>query len=426
MKKRTYRAIDVKDMDWTGLEQKLKSQNLERLIVGVDVAKTTMFGVLMSESKEILACLKWNHLEQTRRTLSHLQSLPVPVVQAVLEPSGTYGDALIACWRDAGAEVYRVQPKHVKDAHELYDGVPSRHDAKCAAILAWLHLLGRSELWQEADSYRRDLGAAQRVHDLHAAALRQALGHLEAQLARHWPEVQSLLKLDSAALLELLHRYGDPQEVAASWEAAGSLLRRVGRSGLSEEKIEQVLDCAGQSLGVPVLESERAALRELAGEARRRQQALQAAQRRLRALAEKEPVTKRLGAAVGAVTAAVLYQGLGSFMDYANTGSLIKAAGLNLKERSSGQHQGRLSLTKRGPRRVRQYLYLAVLRWVQNDPWARAWHERKVARDGGLKRKSLIALMRKLLRGLWWVARGERLDTTKLFDTRRLQGTVSI
>ncbi len=129
-----------------------------------------------------------------------------------------------------------------------------------------------------------------------------------------------------------------------------------------------------------------------------------------------------IGAEVGRLTAAIVTTKLGSLLEYGNTGSLLKAAGLSLKEISSGRRQGQLAITKRGPSLVRQYLYLAVLRWIQKDRVARAWYEQKVQRDGGkIKGKALVALMRKLLCGLWWVARGEVFDSTKLFDVRRLE-----
>ena len=37
---------------------------------------------------------------------------------------------------------------------------------------------------------------------------------------------------------------------------------------------------------------------------------------------------------------------------------LEKAVGLNLREKSSGEHEGRLSITKRGPGLLRRLLYL--------------------------------------------------------------------
>ena len=102
--------------------------------------------------------------------------------------------------------------------------------------------------------------------------------------------------------------------------------------------------------------------------------------------------------------------------------ALLKAMGLNLKERSSGKYKGQLKLTKRGPSRTRKYLYFAALRMIQKDPVVRAWYDRKLQRDGGrVKNRAVIAVMRKLVRAAYHVARGESFDARKLFDVRRLK-----
>jgi hypothetical protein len=69
--------------------------------------------------------------------------------------------------------------------------------------------------------------------------------------------------------------------------------------------------------------------------------------------------------------------------DYPSTRAYLKGYGLNLKEKSSGKQKGQLSITKRGPGRARQYLWLAVFRWLQKDAVARAWYAEKIKRDGG-------------------------------------------
>ena len=106
--------------------------------------------------------------------------------------------------------------------------------------------------------------------------------------------------------------------------------------------------------------------------------------------------------------------------DYPDAGSYTKAIGLNLKERSSGKHQGQLKITKRGPGKARKYLYFASLRWSYQDPVIATWYQHKVKRDGGLKRKAIVALMRKLAMALWHVARGEAFDSRKLFNAQAL------
>jgi transposase len=257
---------------------------------------------------------------------------------------------------------------------------------------------------------------------LYQSALGPALNRLEAQLARYWPELPKFLELDSATLLELVGQFGSPAAVAGDVKRARGLMRVTGGQFLSDEKIAQVLDSAAASLGVAMVPAERGMLQELAKETRRRQKMVNAAKKRLEVFCLEDEPLARIAQTVGKVTSVVIVAELGSLLNYPNTRSLLKGAGANLKEISSGRRQGQLGITKRGSRLARRYLYLAVLRWIRDDAWARAWYDKKVQRDGGkLKRKALVALMRKLLCGLWWVARGETFDSTKLFDTRRLE-----
>lgn len=417
MKNRTYRALRVKETD---LDALIRDEE-EPLTVGIDIAKSLMYCVLMNTRREVVAVLKWDHLTESRRFVSWI-SKQDKIRAVAMEPSGTYGDALRHCFQYSGVAVYRVQPKHVKDSREIFDGVPSSHDAKASSIIAWLHQLGRSERWEPQSGRARQLAAALSTLHLHQDAFGPAQNCLEAALARYWPEVLDLLALDSATLLELLGRFGGPAHISQHAVEAEALMREVGRNALSESKIEAILDTAYETLGVPMTAPEESTLQELAQEARRRQKALQVAKKRIESLSMLEPDTLATGQQVGRLTAVVLVHGLGPLQSYSNTGSLLKAAGLNLREVSSGQQRGDLRITKRGPRRVRQFLYLAVLRWIQKDRWAKAWYDLKVQRDGmHVKRKALVALMRKLLKGLWVIAQGEIFDSSKLFDTQRLE-----
>ena len=123
---------------------------------------------------------------------------------------------------------------------------------------------------------------------------------------------------------------------------------------------------------------------------------------------------------VGKATAAVFKAGVGDFRDFDSPEALLKMFGLNLKEKSSGKHKGQLKISKRGPSEARSYLYWATLRMIHSSPIFKAWHQKKIERDGGLRQKSVVALMRKLVKGLWHVARGKTFDATKLFDVSRL------
>jgi len=123
---------------------------------------------------------------------------------------------------------------------------------------------------------------------------------------------------------------------------------------------------------------------------------------------------------LGKMTAAVLVAEGGEPGMYESGTHWQKSLGLNLKERSSGKHIGKLKITKRGSGKARRWLYFAALRLIRDDIIVRAWYQAKVARDGGMAQKAIVAIMRKLVRALWHVAQGSAFDSRKLFDTKRL------
>ena len=422
MRKRIYRAVDIKQVN---REQVAMMVRGKKITAGIDVAKEKQFCVLMPRSEEVLLTFKWDHLEASRSTVAWLARLPASSLEVALEPSGTYGDNLRWLFHKAEVPVFRVSPKQAKDAAEIYDGVPSQHDAKAAAIIAWLHWGGRSRPWPERSERERNLVSAVQTMAMYDASFQQAQGRLEGRLARYWPEVSRHMKLGSATLLELLAAFGSPWRVALESARAGRLMRHVGGHFLSSETISDVLSSARPTLGVPMVSGERRALSELATEARRMQKAAKRARNYVVALSQEEPEIRNIGAVVGKPIAAVLIVAAGLLSAYPNAGSYLKGLGLNLRIRSSGKYKGQLKITKRGPGVARQYLYMAVLRQLKDQPIVRSWYEKKVQRDGGLTEKALTALMRKLARALWWVAQGNAFDPSRLFDTSRLSPATS-
>jgi transposase len=422
MKKRTYRKRGVQDVSVVALAQQANSG---RLVVAIDVAKVDMVAALVDGvpgPPRVLATVAWKNPTENGEFLALLESARAAglKVEAAMEPSGTYGDVLRAQLTARGFPVFRVSGKQSFDAREVYDGVPSVHDAKSAGIIAKLHLDGQSRLWLAPSDEKRRLQATILQMDLHHEQHLRLAHKLEGYLARHWPEVSELLELTGATLLALLGRVGGPADVARDPDVARSLMHGMSHGLMSEEKIEAVLASAATTAGLTLLDEERAALMLLGSEAHRSLRAFKEAKGRVEALSADGPA-RAIAPVVGRTTAAVLVTEVGDGSEFGSAGAYVKAFGLNLKERSSGKHKGRLKLTKRGPSRARQYLWLATCRWLQKDRVARAWYEAKIARDGGRRAKAVVALMRKLAKALFHVARGAPFDSTKLFDVSRLR-----
>jgi len=417
MKKRPYRAVPVKNVDVADIRERLSGQ---RLVVGVDVAKVDFVATLMTERGENLVTVKWKHPTETEAFVGLLREVSATRLEVALEPTGTYGDALMHLVSKAGAEIFLVSAKRAHDAAEVFDGVPSFHDAKSSVLIAKLHLSGVSRPRRVRGDEERQLAAALRTMDMYQDQFQSHINRLEAILATHWPEVPQLLGLDSATLLALLATFGSPQLVAAESQEACALMRRTGRNLLREDKIQAVVCSAQGTVGVPAIAAESEALMEQAKDMQRCKEALCRARGRVEQLSCAHEATRPLAAVVGKVTAAVVISEIGDPVQFLAAAIFAKAAGLNLKERSSGKHKGKLKLSKRGSSMARKYLYLAAWRLVQRDPVVAAWYERKVERDGGIRNKALVAVMRKLTKALWHVRKGEPFDSSKLFDVSRL------
>jgi transposase len=144
--------------------------------------------------------------------------------------------------------------------------------------------------------------------------------------------------------------------------------------------------------------------------------------RRVEKLIEQEvagdPALASMSTVVGPVTSAVLIATQGRPLNDPDADSDCKGLGLNLKEHSSGKHQGHLKITKRGPAVARFYLYFAARRLIGHEPVVAQWFKTKTARPGAIKGKQVVELMRKLAGALWHHAHGRRFQAERLFNQR--------
>jgi transposase len=413
MKKRIYKQTPVNSFLPSSIDFGLLAGNL---VFAIDVAKVDMVAAFATSDGQVLSTISWKAPMQNAKVVALLTGFKAAglKVEAVLESTGTYGDVLRFALETADIPVYRVNCKRTFDAREVFDGVPSLHDAKSASILAKLHAEGLSSLWTQDHGDRRQLIAAIAIMDLHQERYLQLVHRLESWLARHWPESTSVFDLTSAALLALLARIGPPSDVAKQKEASFNLMKGMGHGLIDEGKIEKLLETAATTGGVPCEGFERDALMAIANEAHRAIRAFKGAKLSVDRLA-MNTVANPLTPVVGKTTAAVVVAEAGNPADFHSAGAFVKSLGMNLREKSSGSIKGKVSITKRGPHRVRQFLWLAANRWVQTDPLAAQWYARKKKRDGGFGSKAIVALMRKLAKALFHVARGATFDSSLLF-----------
>jgi transposase len=417
MRRRAYGGTRVNDVDLKRLTQ---DRTAVAVTVGVDVGKHKLFAVCRWADGKFERPWKIDNPSEVGDFVTLLQRVGAGRKLVVaMESSGTYGDALRQAVADGGLELRRVSGKAAHDYAEVFDGVPSQHDGKDAAVVAELAAIGKSVAWpyEASAAWEQEL----RYWVDWMVSQRQVLamwqGRLEGLLARHWPEATRVLKLSSVTLLKVLSHYGSPQALAADAEAAACLARWGGKF-LDKGKIERLLAEARASMGVRAGDWEKRRLQDFAKQALEARRQGEQGQRRLRALARGHGVLEAQGKVVGIPTACVLWVCTGDPRKYYAAAAYRKAMGLNLVERSSGDYQGCLHISKRGSACTRQWLYFAVLRLVQKAG-VRRWYEAKKARDPEAAKSVLVALMRKLALALYQVGVHEQA-----FDAQRLFGKI--
>ena len=114
-------------------------------------------------------------------------------------------------------------------------------------------------------------------------------------------------------------------------------------------------------------------------------------------------LVRSVGASIPA-TAAILAFG-GDLSKLSHGSQLLRKAGLNLAERSSGKYKGQIKLTKRGNSLLRKHLYFTVFSLLSHNQAFQALHEHNVEVKRMTKMASMMKLIGKLARMLVAMAR---------------------
>lgn len=418
-KKRTYQAVRVEQVRLDDVLPALAAG----CIVAIDVAKQKFVVALATLGGEVVKLFRFDHPVETAQFLELVTALCAALpfgVKAAMEPTGTYGDAVRHQLVSRGVPVWMVSPKRTHDSQDLFDNVRSLHDPKSAVLVAKLCAMGLASEWSPPVPTRRRLRALVELRRHEQRREETCIARIESLLARHWPELERWMDLrEQKSALRLLATYPSPRRVSEQGELVMSFLRQVSRQRLSPELIAGVVGDARTTLGVPMEPEEERMVERLATEALDARTRAEEIERDMSALGREDEVFERLQRCAGTYTAAAIVA-LCDPRQYSRARQLEKCCGLNLREKSSGEKLGRLSITKRGPGIVRQVLYLFALRMIQESPVVRAWYVRRRGYTEESKSRAVVAVMRKLARALFHVARTGEFDAKKLFDVRRL------
>ena len=110
---------------------------------------------------------------------------------------------------------------------------------------------------------------------------------------------------------------------------------------------------------------------------------------------------------LGTVTVAGLIGEVGDFTKFRTQSEIMKLAGLDLYEISSGKRKGQRRISKRGRSLLRKILYYAAISTIRKNGIMCSYYIRLIGR--GMKRTSaLVVIAKKLLRIIHAIVRDDR------------------
>ncbi|WP_010647460.1 IS110 family transposase [Oceanobacillus massiliensis] len=327
-----------------------------------------------------------------------------------MEPTGHYWLNLSKWLYDQGIDVVTVNPHLVKRNKENRDNTQSKSDKKDALVIADMIKNGYYSIIHPTSEAFEKLRVLMSNRDVIVKRLVSSTNQINRWVDIVFPELREVFKdvkgKGAIATLRLFPtpnelRLMEPQDIIKGWK---TLMKR--QPGL--KKARSLIRLAKNSVGTT--------------------QALDAYKLHLEQLLEEfdlattqlEKVEKEAANALKQITFAnkiLVMKGIteitlggilgetGDLSKFAHGNSLLRHAGLNLAEASSGKWKGQIVISKRGRSRLRRYLYLATMSLVANNPEFKELHAYNVQVKKMKKMKSIMKLIGKFARILVGIAR---------------------
>lgn len=338
-----------------------------------------------------------------------------------MEPTGHYWLNLAYELQERDIPFGVVNPFHVKRSKELDDNSPTKNDAKDARVIAKLLQEGRFSYPRLPQGEEAEVKVGVKLRDQLIEDLRQVQGRVHNWLDRYFPEFLTAFKDWKGKLAKIaLKHYVFPSVLAQSQPEDVMGVWRKHQVRPNRKKAQALVVSAKRSVGLTV--GKTMAQKELLSLLERYEDVcaqIEALDEELEGYVSSLPGVAEMATIPGVTvhTVVELYAEIGDIRNFTHPRQLLKYAGLNLRENTSGTMRGQTTITKRGRRKLRALLFRMTIPMVKHNAGFRALHHYYIARTNNplKKKQSLIALCGKLVRILFAVA-----VQRQVFDVERM------
>ncbi len=318
------------------------------------------------------------------------------------ESTGSYLEPLARFLKSKkGVRLVQVNPMHSRRLRDLPGNSPLKTDRKDPKVIADIIELGHALTVVIPEGPAAQLRRLSQGRERTIESRTRLYNQLQSLLAISFPEfLQVMTDVTTASAQHLLQHYPTAEDIVALGESSlAALLRKVSRGKLREDRARALFEAAGESVGVQDGRSSMLLeIRLMLDTIEKYNRFIDCVEAEMLRYLKQIPYSHVILSlkGVGPVTAAGLIGEVGDFTKFSTIAEVMKLAGLDLYEVSSGKHRGKLRITKRGRPLIRKLLYLAALSTVRTSGAMHEWYQRALGR-GMKKTKALVAVSRKLL-----------------------------
>jgi transposase len=327
------------------------------------------------------------------------------------ESTGPYGEPMVHYLMKKPVMLVQVNPMHTKRVKEISDNSPLKTDDKDPRVIADIIKLGRtlSIVIPEGDAaYLRRLNNSRERHVREHTAL---LNQLQQLVFLLFPEFKNVFKnIKCMTPLYLLKQYPTPETISVlDKNTLGEEMRKKSRGKFKEQHAERLISFARNTVGI------KEGVLGLSMDIRHILTQLEMLHTLIAEIeSEMETVLARISYSskllsikgLGVVSVAGIIGEVGDFKKFQTRGEIMKLAGLDLYEISSGKWKGRRKISKRGRSLLRKILYYAAIQTIRNNGILHDYYTRLTER--GMKRMiALVAVSRKLLGIIYAIVRDD-------------------
>lgn len=384
------------------------------LVVGADIAKETHVarGIDFRGMELGRDCVFSNDQAGMEKLASWMKDLQRQYAKTDvifgIEPTGHYWFTLAEFLRGEGIKLVIVNPHHVNKSKELEDNSPTKNDYKDAKVIADLVRNGKYSTPHLPKGIYADLRILMNLREKVMVNVGQVQRRILNWLDRFFPEYQQVFKdWEGKASLITLAEFPTPREIVSLGAIAIlSRWKQDVKRAVGMKRANQLVQVAQASVGLTEgLTAATFELKSLLEQYEMFNRQLQTILLQVEQLLKQIPGTEEMLSTpgVGQVTLAGFLAEVGDLRGYEHSQQIIRLAGFNLKENSSGKKKGRSTITKRGRSRLRALLFRAVMPMVAKNAEFKALHHYFTRRNQNplKKKQSIVALCGKLIRVLF-------------------------